>query len=248
MTDGGVSDYDMPNCTWPPAAEASGITDASLGALLEGGTPGPDAPLRLQHVADVLGALRAGPMADEVAGQDAAVAEYRARIGRSAQSAHSGRRRRAVLTPPPLLRTRVGTAAAAAVVGLGGVAAAAYAGALPAAAQQAAHDTIGAPRPSPRPHASPAAGHASTPAGPDASGHPRSGLCTAYLDGKQRGRQDEKSVAFRNLEQAAGGTANVPGYCAGVPHPGVSPPQARHQDGGRQPGDRTHPTGKPPHP
>ncbi len=145
----------------------------------------------------------------------------------------------------PLLRTRAGAAGTAAVIGFGGIAAAAYANALPAAAQIVAHDTIGAPVP--EHHDNPAAGHSGTPVGPNVSGHPRFGLCTAYARGKEHGSQAEKSVAFRNLATAAGGAANVPGYCAGVPHPGASQSAARSRgepDTSQQP----HPTGRPPHP
>jgi len=142
----------------------------------------------------------------------------------------------------PLLRTRARAAATAAAVGLGGIAAVAYAGALPATIQLVAHDTIGAPRPT----TSPAAGHSGTPVGPNATGHPSFGLCTAYVHGKDHGNAARKSVAFRNLEKAAGGAANVPRYCAGVLHPGAS--QARHPAGKPEASEKAHPTGKPPHP
>jgi hypothetical protein len=246
MTDRGVSDYDMPNRTWP-AADPAGIPDRSLEALLEGTTPAADTPAPLRHVAEVLAVLRAAPAADEGAGQAAAIAEFRRRVV-SPSLLHARRRQPALLLPPPLLRTRVGAAATAAVVGLGGLAGAAYAGALPAAAQLVAHDTIGAPGPMPKPPASPAASHHATPVGPNASGQPRFGLCTAYLHGKERGRAAEKSVAFRNLERAAGGADSVRAYCAGVPHPGAAQSNARHQGDGSQSRDKAHPTGKPPHP
>ena len=58
MTDRGVSDYDMPNRTWP-RADVSGIPDASLSALLAD-APAADSPA-LRPVADVLAALRAEP-------------------------------------------------------------------------------------------------------------------------------------------------------------------------------------------
>jgi hypothetical protein len=238
MTGRGVSDYDMPNRTWPSRTDVSGIPDAALAALLAGDMPAVGAPASLQHVADVLAALRAESAADETVGQTAALAEFRRRVSASPQPARSRRISRAVLIP--LLRTRVGAAGTVAVLGFGGVAAAAYAGALPDGAQTLAHHTIGAPRPASEPPASPAAGHSGTPVGPNASGHPKFGLCTAYSHAKGHGSAVEKSVAFRNLVKAAGGAANVPSYCAGVAHPGAPQSAARQH--------KPHPTGKPPHP
>lgn len=238
MTDRGVSDYDMPNRTWPSRTDVSGIPDTALAALLAGDMPAVDAPASLQHVAGVLAALSAKSAADETVGQAAALAEFRRRVSASPQLARSRRISPAVLMP--LLRTRVGAAGTVAVLGFCGIAAAAYAGALPAAAQTLAHNTIGAPRPASEPQASPAAGHSGTPVGPNASGHPGFGLCTAYSHVKVHGSAVEKSVAFRNLVKAAGGAANVPSYCAGVAHPGAP------QSGARQ--HKPHPTGKPPHP
>jgi hypothetical protein len=187
-------------------------------------------------VADVLAALRAESAAGETAGHTAALAEFRRHVSASPQPSRSRRIRPAVLMP--LLRTRMGAAGTVAVLGFGGIVAAAYADALPAAAQTLAHNTIGAPRPSSDP--SPAAGHSGTPVGPNASGHPGFGLCTAYSHAKQHGRAAEKSVAFRNLARAAGGAAKVPGYCAGIAHPGA-PQSAAHPH-------EPHSAGKPPHP
>jgi hypothetical protein len=243
MTDRGVSDYDMPNRTWPPSAEVSGIPETALASLLAGDTPPVDESASLRHLADVLAALRAQPAADERAGQAAALAEFRRRNGDRPQLSRSRRISPAALMP--LLRTRAGAAGTAAVLGFGGIVAAAYADALPAAAQVVAHDTIGAPRPNHQDN--PAAGHSGTPVGPNASGQPRFGLCTAYLHGKEHGSAAQKSVAFRNLVKAAGGAANIQSYCASVPHPGASQPAARRH-GEPAASEKPHPTGKPPHP
>jgi hypothetical protein len=246
MTDRGVSDYDMPNRTWPHRTDVSEIPDPALSALLAGAAPAGDAPASLQHVADVLAALRTEPAADETAGRAAALAEFRRRVRVPAPSTRSRRTRPAVLMP--LLRTRAGAAGTAAVLGFGGIAAAAYADALPAAAQLVAHETIGAPRPAQNPLGNPAAGHSGTPVGPNASGSPKFGLCTAYSHETRHGSEAKTSVAFRNLAKTAGGAANVPGYCAGVLHPGAAQSAAGHDNG--QPGtnERPHPAGKPPHP
>lgn len=246
MTDRGVSDYDMPNRTWPPRTDVSGIPDAALAALLAGTTPpADDSTASLRHVADVLAALRAEPAADEMAGRAAALTEFRRRVSGSARPARSRRVSPAALMP--VLRTRAGAAGTAAVLGFGGIVAAAYAGALPAAAQSVAHDTIGAPRPASDHQHSPAAGHSGTPVGPNASGPAGFGLCTAYTHATEHGSAAQKSVAFRNLARAAGGPANVPSYCAALAHPGASQPTTR-QPGDGSAGDKPHPTGKPPHP
>jgi hypothetical protein len=240
MTGRGVSDNDMPNFPRGARRDASGIPDAALAALLAGSAPPPDASAPLQHVADVLAALRAAPASDEAAGKAAALAQFRQRVGVSSQPVRSGRRRSTLLSS--LLGAKAAVAAAVAVVGLGGVATAAYAGALPPSAQRFAHATIGAPSP----HAGKSAhagnerhaGHSGTPVGPSASGRAAFGLCTAYRNANKHGRHALKAVAFRNLEKAAGGAANVASFCASVAHPGAS---TRSHNGA----STAHRTGKP---
>ncbi len=230
--------------------DAPGIQDASLAALLAGAVPPPDAPAPLQHVADVLAALQAAPSGDEAAGKGAALAQFRQRVGVSSQPIRSRRRRPTLLSS--LLSAKAAAAAAVAVLGLGGVATAAFAGALPSAAQRLAHDTIGAPSPhatsSAHPgradasHAGAQARHSGSPVGPSASGAAAFGLCTAYAHASRHGSAAQKAVAFRNLEKAAGGAANVASFCASVPHPGAS---TKPHEGGRA----SHPTAAPaPHP
>ncbi len=143
-----------------------------------------------------------------------------------------------------LLSAKAGAAVAIAALGIGGVATAAYAGDLPSSVQQFAHDSIGAPAAHRSHHDDGAAGHAGTPAGPDAAGHARYGLCTAYAHAWKRGEAEQKSVAFRDLVTAAGGADMVAGYCADVPHPGASQSRSSHP-AGRPTSLPTHPTGKP---
>jgi hypothetical protein len=252
MTGGGVSDSDMPNFSWLPRRDASGIRDTDLSALLAGGAPPADASAPVQHVADVLAALRAAPASDEAAGKAAALAQFRQQVGVSSHPIRSRRRRPTLLSS--LLSAKAAAAAAVAVVGLGGVATAAFANALPSAAQKFAHDTIGAPSPHPSSSAHAGektnAGHSGTPVGPNASGPAAFGLCTAYAHAKHHGTAAQKAVAFRNLEKVAGGAANVAAFCASVAHPGASAsPQAgaasSHPSGPPSP----HPSGPPsPHP
>ena len=141
-----------------------------------------------------------------------------------------------------LLSAKAAAAVAVAAVSLGGVATAAFANALPSSAKEFAHDTIGAPSPhassSAHPGNSANAGHSGTPVGPNASGSAAFGLCTAYANATQHGTAAQKSVAFRNLEKAAGGAANVASFCSSVAHPGAS---ATPQTGAAT----SHPTGAP---
>jgi hypothetical protein len=142
-----------------------------------------------------------------------------------------------------LLSAKAAAAVAIAALGIGGVATAAYAGELPSSVQQFAHDSIGAPAAHRSHHHGRAAGHGGTPVGPNAAGHARYGLCTAYAHASKHGDAAKKSVAFRNLVKAAGGADMVAGYCADVPHPGASRSRSSHPAG--KPSRRTHPAGKP---
>lgn len=148
----------------------------------------------------------------------------------------------------PLLSAKAAAAAAAAAAALGGVATVAYAGDLPAPAQQLAHNTIGAP--SPKPSTSPAGKPAATPSGPDATGPAAFGLCTAYSHAKVHGTATQRAVAFRNLAAAAGGAHSIAAFCAAVPHPGSSPsshpaPAPSHPAGEPAHRPTSHPSGKP---
>lgn len=229
--------------------EASGIPDADLARLLAGGTvPPDDVSVPLQHVADVLAALRAAPATDEAGGKAAALAQFRQQVGVSSQPSRSRVRRPTLRSS--VLSTRAAAAAVAGLIGVGGLATAAFAGALPSSAQMLAHDAIGAPSP----HSSNNAGansHArtgpsGTPVGPNASGPAAFGLCTAYANAAQSGNAAQKAVAFRNLEKAAGGAANVASFCASVSHPGASAAPQRGT-ASSHPGSKptSHPTGEP---
>jgi hypothetical protein len=241
----------MPNFPWPGRRDVSAISDASLSALLAGAELPAGSPPGLRPVAEALAALTAAPAGDELTGEAEALAVFRDRLGVPSPTRRP-RRRPALLAP--LLSARAAAAAAVAALGIGGFATAAFAGALPAPAQQFAHHTIGAPAA----HASqPTAAHASqptsthpsatdTPAGPDATGPAASGLCTAYAHAKAHGSASQKAVAFRDLAAAAGGAAKIAAYCAAVPHPGSSQPgqpaPAPTHPAGRP---ASHPTGKP---
>jgi hypothetical protein len=253
-----VPDADMPNIAGSPRADVPELPDGALDALLAGDLVTGEAWAGLAPAAALLAALNAAPHDGELAGHARVLAEFRRR-GLPARARRSARRRRRSLTS---LTAKAAAAAAAAAVALGGVAAAAYTGTLPAPAQQFAHGVIGAPPPppgdrpgAPRPSHRPGAPRA-TPsrpdaAGPDAAGPAASGLCTAYAHAKAHGTASQKAVAFGNLAAAAGGAAKIAAYCTAVPRPGSSQPSQPAP--ARPAGHPSHPTGKPtshpaPHP
>jgi len=134
----------MPNFPWLGRQDASAIEDAALAAMLAGPEMPDDLAAGLQPAADVLAALRAGPSADEIAGEAFAMAEFRNQAGVPDPVRRTRPRRRPALITS-LVSAKVAVAAAAVAITVGGVATAAFAGALPAPAQRLAHDVIGAP-------------------------------------------------------------------------------------------------------
>jgi hypothetical protein len=251
-----VSDADMPNIPGSQRADVPELPDGALDALLTGDLVTDEAYAGLQPAAALLAALNAAPQDGELAGHARALAEFRRRGGMPVHARRSARRRSRLLTA--LLTAKAAAAAAAvATVALGGVAAAAYTGTLPAPAQQFAHSVIGAPSPQPshRPDI-PQPGHVpgtpqATPArtgavGPDATGPAAFGLCTAYAHAKAHGTASQKATAFRNLAAAAGGAGKIAAYCTAVPHPGSSQ-SSQSASAPTHPARRhtPHPTGKP---
>jgi hypothetical protein len=243
-----VPDADMPNIPRSQGADVPELPDGPLDALLAGDLLTDEAFAGLQPAAALLAALNAAPQDGELAGHARALAEFRHRGSMPVRSRRPARRRLRLLTS--LLTAKAAAAAAAAAVALGGVATAAYTGALPASAQQFAHNAIGAPSPKPRhspgtPQATPTRPDAT---GPDASGPAAFGLCTAYAHAKAHGTATQKAVAFRNLAAAAGGAAKIAAYCAAVPHPGSSQPgqatPARSHRSGQPTSAPTHPSGQ----
>lgn len=118
---------------------------------------------------------------------------------------------------------------------VGGAAAGAYTGTLPAPLQENAHTIIGAPAPaasdtggqksaashgkaSQPADASPDPSTSAAAVGPDATGPAAFGLCTAFTNGGL----DPASVAYKSLASAAKGSADIAAYCKSVPAPGQS--------------------------
>jgi hypothetical protein len=209
MKDGGVPYDEMFNFPGQTRPEIRG-----LDALLSGNPAPEDAPAGLRPVAEVLAALQASPDASELAGWGRALAAFREAPGAPGTSRRKTPLRRTTLISTLLSAKLAAAAAAAAAAAVGGAAVAAYTGSLPAPLQKVAHEVIGAPSARPTPPA-PASGQ---PVGPDASGSPAYGLCTAY----DHGGLSQHSVAFRNLVNAAGGKAKVAAYCASVTSPGAA--------------------------
>jgi hypothetical protein len=134
----------MPNFPWLGRQDASANEDAALEAMLSGPEVPEDLAAGLQPASDVLAALRASPSGDELAGEAFAMAEFRNRVGVPDPVRRTRPRRRPALLTS-LMSAKVAVAAAAVAVTLGGVATAAYAGALPASVQRLAHSAIDAP-------------------------------------------------------------------------------------------------------
>jgi hypothetical protein len=208
----------MPNSTWPNRRDVSLISDASLAALLAGAELPPGAVPELRPLAEALAELAGRPTGDELAGEADTLTAFREHFGAPGSAHHVSRNRR------PKLRSRPGplraAAAAATILGLGGLATAAYAGALPAGLQRLAHDIIGAPAAGARPDARP------SPAIPAAPGQPGYGLCTAWAHAKAHGTRKQRAVAFHELAAAAGGPGNVTAYCNATAHT-ATPPSSR---------------------
>ena len=195
------------------------IGDTSLAALLAGTELPPGPAPELRALAEALAELRAQPASDELEGEAKTLAAFRSQFG-APRITH----RPPARTPPPrrrLLPVKA-AAAAAAVLSLGGIATAAYAGALPATVQRLAHHIIGAPTPGAQPALTP------SPARPATTGDPAYGLCTAWAHAKTHGTAEQSAVAFSKLAAAAGGAANVTTYCATAAPPGTPASRKRH--------------------
>ncbi len=189
-------------------ADPLALDDDSADRLLAGRLDPADAPPGYAVAAAVMAAATAPARPDELDGVEPSLNAFRA----------------ALVVPPTsprrahmLVKLLTVKAAAAVFTGalvIGGVAAAAT-GTLPDAAQRLAHSMVSAaPAPAGDDHAQ---GSADSAKGPDVTGAAEAGLCNAYMAGKggsNGGRND--SVAFKALEQAAGGADKVADYCKDV--------------------------------
>jgi hypothetical protein len=197
----------MPNFSWLGRRDASAIEDATLAALLSGTELPGDLPAGLQPAADVVAALLARPASDELVGETVALAEFRARVGVSDPAGQRRRRRPSLLTS--LVSAKAVAAAAVVAITVGGVATAAYAGALPSSAQRIAHELIDAPQVHKTTHTTsakltdrPKVSHPAPPA-----------LCLAFWQAERHGTAAQKAAALSKLEKAAGGASKIAAYC-----------------------------------
>ena len=238
----------MPYLPWNPGEADLSAEERSFEALLSG-TPLPyEAPADSRLLADLMSALTAPAAADELAGFARARAAYAASCP---PGLHGSALRRRPSMRDRLHSPKIAAALATGVLGLGGLGTAAYAGALPDAAQDIAHHVIGAPGAHPDKGGShaPAGAPSSTPAGPDATGPAAFGLCTAY----QHSQAGDRSVAFGNLTAAAGGADKIDAYCATIAHPGSAAASSAPGTPSATPSHAVgapstvpaHPTGKP---
>jgi hypothetical protein len=204
-----MNDPGSPERNRPDHEDAPTISDASLAALLaDVRLPSGSAP-QLRPLAESLALLTGRPSSDELDGEAATIAAFRREFG-TVGRAHRPRRRR-----EGRLRSAKSAAAVmgAALFGFGGLAAAAYAGTLPAPLQRLAHDIIAAPAPHPRPVTRPSA------ARPAVTGHSAYGLCIALARVEANGTAAQRAEAVTKLATAAGGADHVSAYCATVTHP-----------------------------
>ena len=181
----------MPELGEAKRRDAPMISDALLAALLAGAKPAGDSAPQLRPLAEALADLTARPGGDELDGEAETLAAFRDQFAtpgpvrqprqveqprqpHQRRRAHQPRRRRPRFLPRSL-PVRAAAAVRAVVLGLGGLATAAYAGALPAPVQQLAHEIIDAPAPPAQPatRPSPAAPAASYPSpAPSGRTHP----------------------------------------------------------------------------
>jgi hypothetical protein len=207
----------MPDFTSPNHRDVPLISDASLAALLTGAELPPGAAPELRPLAEALAGLAGRAVGDELAGEADTLTAFRDYFAAPVPAHHVGRNRR----PQPRSRHLPlrAAAAATAILGLGGLATAAYAGALPTGLQRLAHDIIGAPSATAQPAARP------SPAIPAAAGQPGYGLCTAWAHAKADGTRKQRAIAFHEVAAAAGGPGNVTAYCAAAAR--TAPPSSR---------------------
>lgn len=218
-------------CVW--RAGRIDLTEADR--LAAGGAPGPGQP----GLGALLAAVTAPPSARELSGKQAAMEAFVAarRAGTPTRAALGTHR---VRVPLRAGRAAVRIAVAVAVLTVGGTAAAAETGRLPAGLQQRAHDLfspLGVPAPStPTPPSGTdhgGAGGSGWPTAPSVPPTPRPavpsgpavlGLCQAWdaaqadPHGKAMTRQ-----ALRALAVAAGGDSAIAAFCADLVHSNAEP-------------------------
>ena len=184
----------------PPAADQD-----TLERLLDGRLDAASAPAGYGELASLLAAATAPATPDELAGEQAARAEFRAVMPSHPPTLVPRR----ASVPSKLLTVKAAAAALVAVLSIGGVAVAAT-GLLPGQARRV-------PDQAP---STPAAGAAARGLGKAAVAdldNATQGLCRAWQAGKGADNGSRADApAFQTLAAAAGGSDNIAGYCADV--------------------------------
>jgi hypothetical protein len=216
----------VPDASWDdmnevlrfPSGHHSGDPDDDAWeALLADGLLPDDADETARAVSEVLAILAGAlPGPGELRGEARAMTAFRETVGKSNPS-RPRHRRPSVLTP--LLAAKPGVAVAAGVLVVGGFAAAAYSGSLPAVAQNFAHALLGAPEANGQGHPGHGTAPSTAPVGTDATANAAFGLCTTYEQSQLHGSATYQALALSNLATAAGGASNTAAYCANVPRP-----------------------------
>jgi hypothetical protein len=209
-------------------ADPLALDEDTVEQLLTGALPAAEAPAAYTKVAHLLAAATAAPTPEELAGQEAALAELRA-VARARPAATVP----PVPARPPRRRRRTGLAVVVVVGALvAGGAAGAATGHLPGPVRGAARSILGTgggdapasteagqpPAPVERPTGAGGGLPGSRPGGTTGTGPAASpsleGLCQAFVSGNgtEAGGRLE-ATAFEALARAAGGLDRVPAYC-----------------------------------
>ena len=190
----------------PPAADQD-----MLERLLDGQLDPAAAPPGYGELASLLAAATAPATPEELAGEQAARAEFRAVMPSHPPTLVP---RRAPM-PSKLLTVKAAAAALVAVLSIGGVAAAAT-GLLPGQARRVADQA-------PSTTAASAAARGLGKAAVTDLDNATQGLCQAWQVGKRADNGSRADApAFQTLAAAAGGSDNIAGYCADVTAGGAS--------------------------
>ncbi|HST80719.1 MAG TPA: hypothetical protein VLL08_03135 [Kineosporiaceae bacterium] len=234
--------------TTPPAAEQPIDLYLVERLLADRATPGDDDERAL---AILFTALRSPAVPSELAGREDYLAAFAA--AQTLRIAPPQSRRKSMLATLLATKTLV---AGCALVTVAGTAAAAYTGSLPAALQDVAHQSVGAPaahvspssspdsdRPTARPtlSATPKPTAIKGTPGPKPTGAAARGWCNAF----DKGGLGPKSKARRALSEAAGGPSHIPAFCALVLHGATGRPHSTDKPGDRPTAKPTNQPGKP---
>ncbi|HLX48512.1 MAG TPA: hypothetical protein VKS82_09275 [Streptosporangiaceae bacterium] len=230
----------------PVRQSASPISDASLAALLAGAKPPPGCEPQLHPLAQTLAELTGLPAGGELHGEAETLAAFRCQFaafhGQPGRPGPAGRRHRRPRLPSTLLPVRAAIVASAAVLSLGGLAAVAYTGALPAPVQRLAHEFIAAPSPGSRSATKPSP--ATTRTGTSPSHRPRP-VPTPHHSSKPSERPTPHGSGMPSAHPTPHGTGKPSGHPTPSGSGRPSSPPAQHGTGKPSRLPTPHSTGAP---